>query len=121
MNFMSSLMYYLYLFYSKNKFFIHKCLFHSNSVPSTCMFANYFTRRNYVHQYNTRRNTDLNVPLAHSKPGERSILIVGSKLWNCLPSELKVYSSINVFKNDIKNLLLSITKLNKKTLLNKLS
>lgn len=85
--------------------FVYKCLYHSQDMPN--IFSTYFSRRCSIHSYNTRSNSDLNVPLAHSNSGQRSIIFRGSQFWNRLPEELKSCTSITMFKKKVKHLLLS--------------
>jgi hypothetical protein len=83
--------------------FVHKCIHHKYLLPD--IFHDYFTRANEIHCHNTRRRSDMFVQAACKNIGQRCTHYKGSKLWNVLPSNLKVFSSTKVFKKNLKILL----------------
>ncbi len=51
----------------------------------------------------------LTVPRTHLKlKGDRAFAVAGPKLWNSLPQILREVSTLNVFKVEVKNYLLSL-------------
>ncbi len=51
----------------------------------------------------------LTVPRTHLKlKGDRAFAVAGPKLWNSLPQVLREVSTLNVFKVEVKNYLLSL-------------
>ena len=82
---------------------IFKCFHHRHLVPE--VFQNYFIVNNTLHSHNTRNNSDIYTKAFNSNFGKRCLLYHGSKLWNDLPFELKQFSSINTFKQKLKNYL----------------
>jgi len=51
----------------------------------------------------------LTVPRTHLKSkGDRAFAVAGPKLWNSLPQILREVSTLNVFKVEVKNYLLSL-------------
>ena len=83
---------------------VHKFNFHKHLLPQ--IFQNYFFTNSSVHQHNTRNKQHLHIHFVNSSVGEKRLLVQGSKFWNALPSQFKIYSSIPVFKNSIKTYLL---------------
>ena len=47
----------------------------------------------------------LRVPHVHKKYGDRAFSVVGPKLWNDLPLDLKNSASVNIFKKGLKTYL----------------
>ena len=87
--------------------FVHKCIYHKELIPE--VFHNYYISMQSVHCYSNRRNTDLYMMRVKSSLGQRCSVFKGSKLWNLLPADLKTYSSVFVFKKNLKNHLLNVT------------
>jgi hypothetical protein len=84
--------------------FVHKCIYHRESLPE--IFHDYFTSMHSVHSHNTRRNSDLCLTRMNSMIGQRYSLYKCCKLWNLLPSDVKVNSSVVVFKRNVVQFLL---------------
>ena len=80
--------------------FAHKCIYHKELLPD--IFHNYFTPMQSTHCHCTRRNNDLVMTRAKSNLGQRCSTYKASNLWNLLPADLKVNSSVNMFKKNIK-------------------
>lgn len=93
------------LFEKQVLIFVHKCLFNNQVLPE--IFHNYFNRRYMIHEHNTRKKSNLNIPIVSTNIGQRRMTCIGAKLWNNLPEDLKICSYINMFKKSIKNLLSS--------------
>jgi len=83
--------------------FVHKCLYHKNEM--SVIFHNLFSYNSNIHSHHTRKRSDLHLFHA-SSTGNTSFTTVGVQHWNMLPSELKQYSSISLFKKRIVNYLL---------------
>ena len=73
---------------------VFKCL--NNQAPS--YLCNKFVRRFYVHNRNTRRNSDLTLPKCRLATGQRSFAFRAAKLYNELPSTIKQANHVNSFK-----------------------
>jgi hypothetical protein len=53
-----------------------------------------FSVRSETHDRDTRRKSELDVPLYRIAVGQRSFLYRGTKLWNNLPKDIKDISSL---------------------------
>ena len=74
-------------------------VYQSMSPP---IFSELFRRRDIYH--NLRSNSDFAVPNVKSVfHGSESISYLGPKIWDIVPFELKELTSLNAFKNGIKN------------------
>ena len=73
-------------------------------LPTT--FSDYFERNRNVQQCNTRQADDLRVPFARLNVRIFSIKIRGAQVWNSLPQYIKSATSINDFKNKLRNFLI---------------
>ena len=78
--------------------------FYLNFDPSLLSSLN---RHLNVHNHNTRFNSNIVLPQYLSSKSQNSISYVGSKLWNSLPDEITSSISIHVFKNKLKQILIS--------------
>ena len=85
--------------------FVQKCIFHQNLVPK--IFHNYFSFNKFLHSYSTRLNSDLHIGSARTNYGLKHTVHRGSKLWNDLPSNLKLVCSVFTFKKNLKSYLLN--------------
>jgi hypothetical protein len=65
-----------------------------------------FEQRNRIHNRDTRRNGDLDIPKFRSSIGRRSFKYRGTKIWNGLDTELKSISDLNNFKTKLKTILI---------------
>ena len=83
---------------------VHKCTYHGQLCPG--IFHEYFTTVHSVHYHNTRRNNDLCLTRMNSVIGQRYSLYNCSKLWNLLPYNVKLISSVVILKRTIMKLLL---------------
>ena len=74
--------------------FVHRCLYHNEQLPE--VFHNYFVKMPSVHCHNTRRNLGigLHVPGCKASLGQRCTLYKCTRLWNMIPIDLKVCSSL---------------------------
>lgn len=64
-----------------------------------------FSYRSETHDRNTRRKDELDVPFYRTAVGQRSFLYRGTKLWNNLSEDIKEASSLEIFKNLMKQFL----------------
>ncbi len=65
----------------------------------------------YLYCWSLRSNNKLllTVPRTHLKlKGDRAFAVAGPKLWNSLPQIPREVSTLNVFKVEVKNYLLSL-------------
>ena len=67
------------------------------------------TKNSEYHNYNTRNQSDLRIPLTRLKKVRQSFLCKGIELWNKISQNIKTYkprfkfkSNINYFKKNIK-------------------
>ena len=65
-----------------------------------------FVERNRIHNRDTRRNEDLNIPKCKTSSGQRSFKYRGTNIWNGLNAELKSISNLNCFKTKLKKSLI---------------
>ena len=70
---------------------------HNILSPKLCLSFKYI---NETHSYNTGNANSNNfvLPAPRNNVFERSLLYQGPKIWNNIPSYIKVTESINVFK-----------------------
>ena len=80
----------------KNRRDSFKCL----PLVTVKWFLGYF--QNSVHSYDVRRNMDLFIPRCKRKIGQRVSVYKSSVLWNKLPVELKMCSSLLLFTRKLK-------------------
>jgi len=59
-----------------------------------------------IHAYNTRRKMDIHIQLHKTDLYKRSVINMGTKLYNKLPSYIKGIDSYKTFKRELKSLLL---------------
>ena len=69
-----------------------------------------FEQRNRIHNRDTRRNGDLDIPKYRTSIGQRSFKYRGTKIWNGLDTELK-FSDLNNFETKLKTILIDHEKL----------
>jgi len=58
------------------------------------------------HSYNLRSNNRLNTVETRLASSQNSIQVNGNQLWNKIPDSTKLFSSFNLFKKDVKKMLL---------------
>ena len=59
------------------------------------------------HTYTTRHQCNLHVPLIHTDTGGRSFIVLGPKVWNALPSDVKSSNTLASFKKRLKVFLMT--------------
>ena len=59
-----------------------------------------------THSYNLRSSGRPNTIITRLASSKKSIQINGDLLWNKIPESIKAFSSFNVFKKEVKSLLL---------------
>lgn len=79
---------------------IHKCLYHKHLLPD--IFNSYFVNKQAVHSHNTRHVNNLFRTRCNLSVGQKMTVCIGSKLWNLLPDNLKLVSTLASFKRNIK-------------------
>ena len=84
---------------------VHKCLQHR--VP--IYLKDKFVYRSQVHNRQLRSvdNNELNLPHCRLSTGQRSFAFRGAKVWNSLPLDLKLTSSLRTFKKNVCELLVN--------------
>ena len=86
--------------------FIHKCLYHQISENSK---HNYLTRHNYNNPSNVIATNSIFIPLARTTNyGLKMLKVKGPKIWNSLPSGIRITKSPYCFKKLLKSHFLSL-------------
>jgi hypothetical protein len=80
--------------------FVFKFLFCKETLPLT--FRNYFTLNLSIHDHNTRTSTNIHIQRYSTGFGKRALFYRAAILWNKLPNDVKVCTTISVFKNRLK-------------------
>jgi len=88
------------------------------TLPSVYIFSllnfvnknrNYFVFNNDVHEFNTHFNHNLHLPTANLSLVQRGVLFSGSKIYNRLPSNIKLFKDPKRFKSALKTYLIENT------------
>ena len=87
----------------KEHFMAFKCM--NGMVPEYSSLQ--FTARGAASRRITRQSGQLNIPLFTSATGQKTFQYRITKLWNKLPSNLKLNRTISSFKTELKKILLS--------------
>ena len=66
------------------------------------IFASYFNENFLFHNYDTRNRDNLHLVRCNTSYGSKSVKYKGSNLWNQLPNDLKLTTSLNSFKSKLK-------------------
>jgi hypothetical protein len=88
--------------YHRDAVLAFKCM--NGMVPE--YLSSQFTARGAVSGRITRQSGQLNIPLFISATGQKTFQYRITKLWNELPSNLKLNRTISSFKTELKNILL---------------
>ena len=83
--------------------FMHKYTF--NRLPK--IFDGFFTPNSSVHSYPTRQSSDYHLENPRIVLAHKSLKHNGPDTWNSLPANLKQYTSLNIFKQELKHILIS--------------
>ena len=83
--------------------FMHK--YTTNRLPK--IFDGFFTPNSTVHSYPTRQSSDYHLENPKIILAQKSIKHNGPDIWNSLPTYLKQCTSLNTFKRELKNILIS--------------
>jgi hypothetical protein len=59
-----------------------------------------------LYDYNTRGKTNYHKLSCNTSQYQKSVTNMGVKLYNCLPNRLKTLTSVNIFKYEVKRILL---------------
>ena len=91
--------------------FVYKYLYHSDLLPRVFLDNDYFALNNIIHNYNTRRHTNVHIFGVNTTHGRRSTRYRAAVLWNDLPEHLHTIPGIFQFKKSLKcHLLLLASK-----------
>ena len=77
--------------------FMYKLM--NNLLP--CHIKSYFNMQQVTHTYSTRQVGNLAITKYKTELYSKSIRILGPKLWNNLPEEIKASPSLNSFKKNV--------------------
>jgi hypothetical protein len=75
-----------------------------NILPSS--FQNYFMLNSAVHEYSTRRSSNIHISNFRTDVRQHSIRLHGAKIWNSINIEIRQSLNINSFKRKYKSVLL---------------
>jgi len=67
------------------------------------LFSNIFLRNDQIHTYSTRKAADLRSHTCRTNLKKFTILYLGPKIWNELPSDIKHVPTIMQFSKKLKN------------------
>ena len=79
----------------------HKIIYHPHELPG--IFRNYLALHNNIHDHNTRSKVNLYPHYIRTNYGAKDLKYKSHLLWNVLPDEIKVPSSISQFKSKLRN------------------
>ena len=82
---------------------MHKFTF--NRLPT--VFDGFFTPNSTVHSYPTRQSSDYHLENPRISLAQKSLKHNGPDIWNSLPPNLKQCTSLNIFKRELKNILIT--------------
>jgi len=85
--------------------FVQKCLYHKHLLRD--IFNNYFSTSRLAILYSSRNQFNLFINFATSSCGWRNTVIKCCQSWNVLPNNLKSFKCPQIFKRNIKQLLLT--------------
>ena len=77
---------------------MYKCMY--NQAPS--YLSQMFTKRNQIHDRETRNQNELDLPKYRTATGQRTFKYRGTKIWNALDEELKSTANLKHFKFKLK-------------------
>ena len=80
---------------------LHKFKFNRTELPEP--FWEYFTENNTIHSHNTRQIKNFHVDRKNTTLGQRSIKFRGGKLWNDIPSSIKLYMNKYILSKENSN------------------
>ena len=83
---------------------VHKCL--HGQMPN--YLSDKFIKRSKIHDRNTRKKDELNLPKCRLKIGQRSFAFRGAKSYNDLPDDIKKTRDTKHFKKNLYNYLLKL-------------
>ena len=66
------------------------------------IFTSYFNENFLFHNYDTCNRDNLHLVRCNTSYGSKSVKYKGSNLWNQLPNDLKLITSLNSFKSKLK-------------------
>ena len=84
---------------------MHKFNYNRNLLPT--LFLLYFTENFQIYGHNTRQTNLLHVDRKKTTTGQRSIKFKGGKLWNDLPSSIRIHRGKYTFQRKLKLYLLN--------------
>ena len=85
---------------------LHKFKFNRNELPEP--FWVYFTENYTIHSHNTRQIKSFHLDRKNTTLGQRYIQFKGGKLWNDIPSTIKLLRNKYTFKRKLKLYLMNI-------------
>ena len=80
-------------------------MYFNHQLPT--LFSNLFTLNSNYHNYNTRHQSDIRIPLFKYKLCRQSINLYGPKLWHSIPPFIKASPTLQTFKRKFKDFLIN--------------
>ncbi len=90
-----------------HKLFTLRLIYQHQTSKLRITFKEYFKVRNKIHNRDTRNNKKLNILKAKTNYGYNSIKVIGSKIYNQVPEDLKNVETEKKLKQLVKIYLLS--------------
>ena len=92
-----------HLFY-RDALFTFKCM---NGMAPPTNLCSRFIKKGTISGRSTRNENKLDIPRYKTATGQRSFLYRAVTIWNNLPRDIKLSSSMSIFKRKLKNHLLT--------------
>ncbi len=89
-----------FLFRFNINMLVYKVLNQTDELP--VVYRNYFRENTTVHNHDTRSSTELHRNAVNGRHGFRAIKLIGPRLWNIIPANIKQISSLSLFKRTLK-------------------
>ena len=80
-------------------------MYFTKKLPT--VFNNLFTLNSNYHNYNTRQQMAIHIPLLKYKLSRQSINLYGPKLWHSIPPDIKASTTLQTFKRKFKYFLIN--------------
>ncbi|GFG36777.1 hypothetical protein Cfor_01984 [Coptotermes formosanus] len=71
-----------------------------------CKYCNSLKKNTQVHQHDTRRKLDIHVKMKNTETYKKSVINMGTKIYNKLPGFLKEIDDTKIFRKKLKSFLL---------------
>ena len=93
------------ILYPRDAVMAYKCI---NGLAPSYLLNNWIARRTQIHNRHTWNRNSLQIPLFKTATGQRTFTYRIASIWNNLSETLKQRTSLNIFKQRLKEHLLTI-------------